>query len=48
MLSAAEPSRRAGALAAVRELLSHHQCGAMVRLAGAAWVVTARAGRRIA
>lgn len=48
MLSAAEPSRRAGALAAVRELLSRHQCGAMVRLAGAAWVVTARAGRRTA
>jgi SAM-dependent methyltransferase len=45
MLSSAEPSQRAGALDAVRELLSRHQQGAVVRLAGAAWVVTARAGR---
>ena len=46
MLSSAEPSQRAGALAAVRELLSRHLRGSMVRLPGAAWVVTARVGRQ--
>ena len=47
MLSAAEPAQRAGALEAVRDLLSRHQHGAGVRLPGAAWVVSARAGRPV-